>query len=172
MDIDAIAVGGEWIRHAPHASGLLARADEPTDGRWQHGAVVRALYLADEPATAVAEWYRWLSERGLPPAYATPHDHHVWRLELQLANLDSHERLAAVGLPAPRPSRHTWPAFQAVGDALYELGWPGLVAPSAARPRSLIGCVFDRGDWPPAGCEPLRAVAVPEAPAPPTGMTT
>jgi RES domain-containing protein len=111
VDIDAIAVSGEWIRHAPHASGLLGRPDEPTDGRWQHAAVARALYLADEPATAVAEWYRWLAERGLPPAHAMPHDHHVWQLDLQLANLGSAQRLGAVGLPAPWPWRRTWPAF-------------------------------------------------------------
>jgi hypothetical protein len=130
------------------------------------------LYLADEPATAVAEWYRWLAERGLPPAYAIPHDHHVWQLDLQLANLGSLERLGAVGLPAPRPTRRDWPAFQAVGEALWELGWPGLIAPSAARPRSLVACVFDGGDWPPAGCEPWRAAALSEVPPPPTGMTT
>jgi hypothetical protein len=64
MDVDTVAVHGEWIRHAPHRSSLLGRATEATDGRWQHGEVVRALYLADEPATAIAEWYRLLAERG------------------------------------------------------------------------------------------------------------
>jgi len=59
VDVDAIVVSGEWVRHVPHGSPLLGRADESTDGRWQLGAVVRGLYLADEPATAVAEWYRW-----------------------------------------------------------------------------------------------------------------
>jgi RES domain len=70
MDVDAVAVDGEWIRHAPHRSSLLGRASEATDGRWQHGEVVRALYLADEPATAIAEWYRLLAESGLPPGRA------------------------------------------------------------------------------------------------------
>ena len=55
MDVDTVAVAGEWIRHAPHRSSLLGRASEATDGRWQHDAVVRALYLADEPATAIAD---------------------------------------------------------------------------------------------------------------------
>jgi RES domain-containing protein len=172
VDVDAIVVDGEWIRHVPHESALLGRADERTDGRWQHGAVVRGLYLADEPATAIAEWYRWLAERGLPPAYATPHAHHVWHLDLELADLSSPDRLAAIGLPAPRPTRRTWPAFQAAGDALWKHGWPGLLAPSAARPRSLIVCVFDDDSWPPPGCEPLHAVAVTDVPSPPTGMTT
>jgi len=65
---------------------------------------VRGLYLADSAATAIAEWYRFLAERGLPPSRAIPHDHHVWRVELELADLSTAERLAAVGLPPPRPS--------------------------------------------------------------------
>jgi RES domain-containing protein len=172
VDVDAIVVRGEWVRHVPHGSSLLGRADESTDGRWQHGAIVRGLYLADEPATAVAEWYRWLAERGLSPGHAVPHEHHVWNIGAELADLSSPDRLEAVGLTPPRPTRRTWPAFQAVGDALWQNGWRGLIAPSAARPRSLIVCVFDRGEWPPAGCEPLRTVAVTDVPAPPTGMTT
>jgi hypothetical protein len=89
VDVDRVAVQGEWIRHAPHRSSLLGRAGELTDGRWQRGEIVRGLYVADEPATAIAEWYRLLAERGLPPARAIPHDHHVWELELQLADLST-----------------------------------------------------------------------------------
>ncbi len=53
--------------------------DVETDGRWRHGTVVRALYLADTAQTAIAEWYRYLAERGLPPSQAIPHDHHIWQ---------------------------------------------------------------------------------------------
>ncbi|MGO9752555.1 MAG: hypothetical protein ACLP8S_20925 [Solirubrobacteraceae bacterium] len=56
MDVDTVAVSGEWIRHAPHRSSLLGRAAEPTDGRWQRGEIVRGLYLADEPATPPRAW--------------------------------------------------------------------------------------------------------------------
>jgi hypothetical protein len=45
VDVDAIAVGGEWIRHVPHRSALLGRSEQRTDGRWQHATVVRGLYL-------------------------------------------------------------------------------------------------------------------------------
>jgi hypothetical protein len=38
--------------------------------------------------------------------------------------------------------------------AAVEEGWAGIVAPSAARPKSLIACVF-MIDWPPTGCNPL-----------------
>jgi hypothetical protein len=108
VDVDTVAVHGEWIRHAPHRSLLLGRAAEPTDGRWQRGEIVRGLYLADEPATAIAEWYRLLAERGLPPARAIPHDHHVWELELELADLRTPDRLARLNLETPRPGRRTW----------------------------------------------------------------
>jgi RES domain-containing protein len=172
MDVDTVAVDGEWIRHAPHRSALLGRASEATDGRWQHGEVVRALYLAHEPATAIAEWYRLLAERGLPPGRAIPHDHHVWRLDLQLADLSTPERLARVRLTSPTPGRRTWPPFQAAGEQLFRAGFVGILAPSAARPRGLVSCIFDRGAWPPAGCRPLRAIEIHEVPPPPTGMTT
>lgn len=172
MDVDGIRVRGEWIRHAPHHSELLGRAAEPTDGRWQRGEIVRALYLADETDTAIAEWYRFLAERGLPPSQAIPHDHHIWRLDLELADLSTPERLAAVGLGLPHPARRSWPPFQAVGEDLHHQGWAGLLAPSAARPASSVVCVFDHDAWPPNGCEPLRSISIDDAPAPPTGMTT
>jgi RES domain-containing protein len=106
LDVDATYVAGEWVRHAPHRSSLLGRATVATDGRWQRATVVRALYLADGPATATAEWYRFLAERGLPPARAIPHDHHIWRIDAELADLSSAERLAAVGLPLPAIAAH------------------------------------------------------------------
>lgn len=163
---------GEWIRHAPHHSDLLGRATEPTDGRWQRGEVVGGLYLADETETAIAEWYRFLAERGLPPARAIPHDHHVWQLDLELANLSTDERLVSVGVGPPRPSRRTWSPFQSLGERLWRAGWPGLLTASAARPASTIVCVFYQDHWPPLGCEPARAVEIVEMPTPPTGMTT
>ena len=109
LDVDPIAISGEWIRHAPHHSDLLGRSADPTDGRWQGRHVVRGLYLADEPDTAVAEWYRYLAERGLPARAAIPHDHHVCRVELTVADLSTTARLAAVDLPRPRPRRRDWP---------------------------------------------------------------
>jgi RES domain-containing protein len=144
---------------------------EPTDGRWQRGEIVRGLYLADEPTTAIAEWYRWLAERGLPPAHAIPHDHHVWELDVELADLRSVRRLAGLGLDLPAPGRKAWPTYQTVGETLWREAWPGLIARSAARPEAFVVCVF-AGDWPPDGCKPARAIEIADVPAPPTGMTT
>jgi RES domain-containing protein len=132
---------------------------------------VPALYLADTARTATAEWYRALAEWGLSPQDHVPYDHHRWRLDLQLADLSDIERLHAVALDAPRPSRRTWPHYQQVGEQLWREGWAGLIAPSAAHPGSLIVCVFATA-WPPAGCTPLNANTVKAIPPPPRGMTT
>jgi RES domain-containing protein len=169
--VDRIAVHGEWIRHAPHRSALLGRATRLTAKRWQRDDVVRALYLADESDTAVAEWYRFLAERGALPRSAVPHDHHRWEVTLDVADLSTPDRLAAVGLEAPRPSRLDWSACQAVGEDLWRAGWPGLLAPSAAPPGGRILCVF-ADIWPPAGCFPVGAEDIVDVPVPPTGMTT
>lgn len=171
LDVDPIAIAGEWIRHAPHRSDLLGRATEPAEGRWQRAELVRGLNLADEPDTAVAEWYRYLAERGLPPSAAIPHDHHLWRVDLTVADLSTPRRLAAVGLRPPRPSRRDWSPYQAVGEALWRDDWRGVLAPSAARPTAQVICIFCDA-WPPAGCAPLRAIEIPQTPPPPIGMTT
>lgn len=169
--VNAVHVTGDWIRHAPHRSDLLGRSPEPTDGRWQCGDVVRGLYVADEAATAVAEWYRWLAERGLPPAHAIPHDHHIWALDLELADLRSVRTLASIGLDPPAPGRRTWRPYQDVGERLWREGWAGLITRSAARPDAFVACVFAAA-WPPPGCSPRQVVEVREIPPPPTGMTT
>jgi RES domain-containing protein len=170
LDVARIAVRGEWIRHAPHRSALLGRAERLTAKRWQRDEIVRALYLADEPDTAIAEWYRFLAERGMWPRGAVPHDHHRWEVAIEVADLSTPERLAAVGLPQPEPSRGGWRAFQAVGEELWRAGWPGLLAPSAARPSSNVLCVFT-DEWP-LGCFPVGVDEIVDVSIPPTGMTT
>lgn len=171
LPVDVRAVGGTWVRHVPHGADLLGRAGSPADGRWQRGEIVPGLYLADTLETATAEWYRSLAEWGLSPQDHVPYDHHEWRLDLQLADLSDLERLREAGLSAPSPDRRTWSAFQRVGEQLWQDGWAGLIAPSAARTGSLVVCVF-ADLWPPAGCAPLRASAVTVIPPPPRGMRT
>jgi RES domain-containing protein len=158
LAVDAIALTAEtWWRHARVGLRFAAVPTPPPDGRWQHGAVAVALYLADSEATAWAEHYRALAERGLPPAEGFPRN--LWRCVVSLArvaDLSSLERLAAVGLSAPRPMHSDWPPFQRVGEQLFAEGWGAVLAPSAARPeegRSLA--VFRRdGGFP--GVRPPR----------------
>jgi RES domain-containing protein len=172
LPVDAIAVDGDWIRHAPPGSDLLGRSATPGDGRWQRGETVAALYLADTAETATAEWYRLLAEHGFYPEDYRPFDYHRWRLALNLADLSDTSRLRAVGLDQPWPGRRTWPEFQDIGERLWRDGWPGLIAPSAARPASLIACVFIASEWPPNGCQPLEATTNDRVHPPPRGMTT
>lgn len=166
-------ITGSWWRHIPADGNPLFRPDTPSDGRWQPGAAVDALYLADEPETMWAEWYRFLAEVGIPPDRLLPRD--VWRFDIDLsavADLSSPAKLRAVGLDVPRPGRSTWPLYQQRGDWLHHNGFEGVLAPSAARPGHLVPCVF-RGAGDPIGVTPTGpAQRQRSAPTPPTGMTT
>jgi RES domain-containing protein len=165
-------VTGRWLRHARRGSKALPRREPPPDNRWQRGSVVDALYLADEEATAWAEWYRHLAEAGLPPGRQIPRALWTWEVDVAVADLSTAERLERVGLPLPAPGRRTWPPFQEVGEALRREGWAGILAVSAARREGRVLCLFRDGDVV-VGARPVgRARIVREPPAPPTGMTT
>lgn len=173
LDVDAVPVSGRWFKHSHVGSPPLPRRDPAPDNRWQRGDVVDALSLADEADTAWAEWYRHLAERGLPPHQQMPRDLWEWEVDVVVADLSEPARLERVSLGMPRPGRRGWPPYQRVGERLAGEGWAGLVAPSAARPASLVLCLFRNRDEPVPGCVPLpppRRVDTP--PAPPTGMTT
>jgi RES domain-containing protein len=172
LDVDATRVSGRWLRHAYPGADPLARHDPPPDNRWQRGDVVDALYLADEEATAWAEWYRHLAERGVPPDEQMPRELWTWEVDAEVADLSDSHRLARIGLVPPRPGRRTWPAYQLAGETLAVEGWTGLIALSAARPAHHILCLFRTAGGIP-GARPLPPPArVDKPPAPPTGMST
>jgi RES domain-containing protein len=173
-NVDGVAVTNTWWRQVPAGRDPYDRPAPPPDGRWQRGSVVEALYFADSSQTAWAEWYRVLAEFGVPPMAALPRDLWKWRISLSnVANLSSAAHLSRVGLPMPTPSRHSWRSFQTVGESIARAHYPGLVAPSAARPSAgLVLCVF-RTSHPIEGAE---ALPPPEhhdqPPVPPVGLTT
>lgn len=171
-EVAAIAVSGRWLKHAYPGSPALPERKPPPDNRWQRGDVVDALYLADGEDTVWAEWYRHLAERAIPPLAQMPRDLWTWEVDVEVADLSSPERLDAVGLSSPRPGHRSWPAFQQVGEQLWKDGWSGLLAPSAARPKGRVLCLFRNAD----GVRGARAVGSPrqisEPPPPPTGLQT
>lgn len=173
LDVDVGAVHDVFVRHIPHGANPLYQPPDPADGRWQHGNLIEAWYLADEPDTAWAEWYRALAGTGLAPAHALPRDLWRWRIDLErVALLDSTQRLARVGLPAPLPTRSQWRACQAVGEALYADGFDALLVASAARPAHHNLVVF-RSQLQVAGCTPQPpAFQMDGAPPVPRGMRT
>ncbi len=131
-----------------------------------------ALYLADTEETAWAEWYRHLAERMIPPLAQMPRELWTWQVGVEVADLSTPERLAEVDLEPPTPGRHSWCAYQQVGERLAKDGWIGLLAPSAARPDGKVLCLF-RDQHGVIGAEPLsppRRINVP--PPPPTGLRT
>jgi RES domain-containing protein len=170
---ESVAIAGVWWRQIPHAADPLYRPDPPSDGRWQRGVVVAALYFADSEATAWAEWYRALAELAIPPDRQMPRDLWRWEIEVpEVADLSTAEALVAAGLVPPKPTRREWEKFQAVGEGLWRKGHRGVIAPSAARPGGQILCLFRETDDV-DGVTPLRPpTTYRHPPPPPSGMTT
>lgn len=174
LDVDPRTVGGSWLRHTPHGGDPRYRPSPPDDNRWQRGHIIDALYLAKDEPGLWAEWYRHLAERGIPPMGWLPRDQWTFRVtRLRVADLSDEDRLARVGLAVPEPGRKTWPPYQKVGEKLASEGWAGLLAPSAARPRSLVLCVFLPNGTIPGRVKPVPPPTIVKAPPTvPTGMRT
>lgn len=173
LDVGPTQATGLWLKHTYPGAAPLVQRDPPPDNRWQRGDVVDALYLAEDERTAWAEWYRHLAELGLPPNAQMPRDLWTWRVDTEVADLSTADRLARVGLDVPRPGRRTWPPYQHIGETLAAEGWNGLVTLSAARPEHRVLCLFRPSAGDLAGATPVppaRRVAQP--PPPPTGMRT
>ena len=141
-----IDVAGTWFRITRVDSEPFLWTDEPADGRWQRGDVVRAIYLGDSEATVWAEWYRHTSEAGVPPSRRLPRA--IWRVEVDLddvADLTAEGVLVAHGLLHMDPTRRQWVETQEVGLAYYRDGARAVLAPSAARRGGKVLAVFRRG---------------------------
>jgi len=170
--IAAARIRGRWVKHAYPGSPPLPEREPAPDNRWQRGDIVDALYLADSDDTAWAEWYRHLAERMVPPLAQMPRELWTWKVNVEVADLSTPERLAEAGLRPPAPGRSSWRAFQRVGERLWKDGWAGLIAPSAARPEGKVLCLF-RDEHGVAGAQavpPPREVK--EPPPPPMGLRT
>ncbi len=163
---------GRWLKHTCPGSPPLPEREPPPDNRWQRGEIADALHLADTELTVWAEWYRHLAERMIPPLAQMPRDLWSSQVDVEVADLSTDEKLAAVGLRAPSPGRRDWPAYQEIGEQIAKGGWAGLLAPSAARPRREVLCLF-RGEHGVRGAKPVPpARRIAEPPPPPTGMWT
>jgi RES domain-containing protein len=172
LSVPTVAVHGRWIKHTYPSSPPLPEREPPPDNRWQRGDVVDALYLADAEETAWAEWYRHLAERMIPPLAQMPRELWTWQVDVEVADLSTPEKLAAVGLRPPAPGRRAWQAYQRVGEQLSKENWAGLLAPSAARPDGKVLCLF-RDEHGVRGAKPLPPPRrIDEPPPPPTGLRT
>jgi RES domain-containing protein len=170
--IPTVPVTGTWYRHVPADAPPMPGHPAPS-GRWQRGEQLPGLYLAEDPATVWAEWYRALAELGEPPDARLPRD--LWQFSVRLervADLSQPRALRALGIPQPRPDRTQWPAFQDAGLRLAEDRFEAVLFRSSARPSGRCVCVFATA----AGFPGVRTTGAPEridrAPAPPRGMRT
>ncbi len=172
LSVTAVTVKGRWFKHTYPGSPPLPERDPPPDNRWQRGDAGDALYLADSEQTTWAEWYRHLAERMIPPLAQMPRELWTWRVDVEVADLSGPEKLAAVGLEPPVPGRGNWHAYQRVGERLAQERWPGLLAPSAARPEGMVLCLF-RDAQGVHGATPLAPPRrIDRPPPPPAGMRT
>jgi RES domain-containing protein len=108
----------------------------------------------------------------IPPLAQMPRELWTWQVDVEVADLSTHEKLAAAGLRPPDPDSRDWQPYQRVGEQLATNGWAGLLAPSAARPDGKILCLF-RNQRGVVGAKPLFPPSrVDESPAPPRGLRT
>jgi RES domain-containing protein len=141
-----VAVQGTWYRITRAGGDPFFWTDEPADGRWQRGSVVRAIYLGDDEATVWAEWFRHTAEAGVPPGRRLPRA--IWRVEVDLSNvadLPAPGVLAAHGIDRLDPTRRQWRETQPTGLAYFRDGASAVLAPSAAREGGRVLAVFRRG---------------------------
>jgi hypothetical protein len=102
LDVERVSVAGSWWRQAAHGADPLLLPSPPSSGRWQRGASVAAIYVADEEETAWAEWYRVLAEIALPPTHGMPRDLWCWTIAVsEIADLSTPAKLAKLELPPP-----------------------------------------------------------------------
>ena len=132
LDLTAVAVRGRWVKHTYPGSPPLPERDPLPDNRWQRGTTVDALYLADCEETAWAEWYRHLAERAISPLAQMPRELWTWQVDVEVANLSTEKKLAAVELGPPAPGRHGWRVYQLVGEQISSV--------SRSRRRAGLGC--------------------------------
>jgi RES domain-containing protein len=172
--IPSTHVRGTWWRIGHPGADPLALTPEPADGRWQRGHVIRALYLADSEETAWAEWYRHSSELGVPPQTRLPRDMYRFAVDLDnVADLTARGVLERLGLTTLAPTRRQWPKAQPVGEACWQDGRVGLIAPSAAHAEGRVLAVFRPNRRRPTGIRSLPpARRHTELPALPVGLRT
>jgi RES domain-containing protein len=172
LDVAAVTVKGRWVKHTYPGSPPLPERDPAPDNRWQRGDVVDALYLADSEETAWAEWYRHLAERMIPPLAQMPRELWTWRVDIDIADLSTPDKLANVGLTQPTPGRDHWHEYQQIGEQLAQESWAGLLAPSAARPAGRVLCLFRNKDTLDGAVPVGLPRLIDEPPPPPTGLQT
>ena len=116
------------------------------DARWQTGAVVRGLYLADCEDTAWAEWLRATAEQGVPPASRLPRAMCPLEVDLDgIADLTSLRLLTRLGLGPMRPTQAQWANTQPAGERLWRDGAAGILSPSAAHEGHTVLTAFRTG---------------------------
>jgi RES domain-containing protein len=167
-------VTGTWWRVGRPSADPLALTPEPADGRWQRGEVIRAIYFADTPETAWAEWYRHSAELGVPPQSRLPRAVYRFTVDVaDIADLTEPRVLKRHGFGSLAPTRRQWPTTQPVGEAYFAAGRRGILVPSAAHVDGRVLVIFRPNARRPSGIRSAgRPKVVNVLPPLPTGLRT
>lgn len=135
---------GPLYRHtAPDRDPLSGEGARMFGGRWNPPESFATIYFADSMSTCAAEFRRMAEAQGLPSRAFRPRSLHVVQAdEIELLDLSSEERLAAVDLRLGDVIADERSHCQNVGEGSYFLGMQGVRAPSATG-RGLVIAVFN-----------------------------
>lgn len=147
QSIDAIGArsfSGELYRHtAPDREPLSGASARAFGGRWNPRDSFSTIYLAQPVEACVGEFLRMAAGQGRGAESFLPRDiHTVAANDLLLVDLTYAASLASVGIEPTDISAVDWGPCQRVGEAVYFLGYQGLMAPSASG-VGIVMAVFE-----------------------------
>lgn len=137
---------GDAFRHqGPGYHPLSGEGARIQGGRWNPPNSFPVLYLALDPPTAGAEFYRRAEREDRPPEDLLPRRLYRYRIELgAVLDLTGQDELTQAGLSPTDISSDDLSRCQAVGEAAHYLGFEGIRAPSATSAGGNLAVFFDR----------------------------
>jgi RES domain-containing protein len=158
---NAIPFDDVAFRYADYDTPLWARANTQ-DGRWHTARSIPTQYFGLSPDACWADRIRHENLRTEPEAAMIRIP--LWVLKLReerIADYETFEKAEQAGFPPDALIDDDWQRCQAEGQRLDELGYRGVIAPSAALPGDLTLTLFGGRravEW---DDEPLVASAIP-----------
>ncbi len=144
--LGSVALSAVAFRHVAEGRHPLSGAGARLHGgRWNPPESFSTLYLALELETTIAELYRLASRQGRVPDDFLPR--RMYRYEVTLAAvLDLRDPIARVELDLGDAELRSADATRcrSIGEAANQLGFEGIVAPSATGAGTVLAVFFDR----------------------------
>lgn len=156
-ELAAVRFEGEALRHVAAAyDPLSGRGARIQGGRWNPAGSFAVLYLGLDRQTVIDEFHRLAQRQRRDPGDFLPRTLYRYDLVLQrLADLRDPASTDALGLDPADLRSDRLDACQRVGQAAFDAGREGLLAPSAAGAGTVLALFVDRIE-PPSRIAPTR----------------